>query len=77
MVSKDWKAEPWVLTRGARDPVLSVGVLAHVTQSQGSWPSNSVLFICRLLGLGSLWDTASSQQDRAALAAALAFLLAG
>lgn len=60
-MSKDWKAEPWVLTRRARVPVLSVVVLAHVTQSQLSWPSNSVLLICRLLRLGSLWDPASSQ----------------
>lgn len=32
-MSEKWKAEPWVLTKGMRDPVLSVGVIAHVTQS--------------------------------------------
>lgn len=57
-MSKEWKTEPWVLTKGMRDPALIVGVIAHVTQVP--WPSNSVLSICRLFGLESLWDTASS-----------------
>lgn len=36
MINKEWKAEPWVLRKAMRDPVLSVGVIAHVTQSPGA-----------------------------------------
>lgn len=40
-------------------------------------PSNSVLLLGRLLGVGSLWVAASSQPCDTELAAALTFLLAG
>lgn len=35
-MSKEWKAGPWVLRKGVRDPALSVDVIAHVTQSPGA-----------------------------------------
>lgn len=35
-MSKEWKTEPWVLTKTVRDPALIVGVIAHVTQSPGA-----------------------------------------
>lgn len=35
-MSKEQRAEPWVHTKGMRDPVPSVGVIAHDTQKPGA-----------------------------------------
>lgn len=35
-MSKEQKTEPWVHTKGMGDPVLSVGVIAHITQNPGA-----------------------------------------
>lgn len=56
-MSEEWKAEPWVLTKGMRDPVLSVGVIAHVTQSPGAVAQQLCPAHLQAVGLGSVGYT--------------------